>query len=200
MYFVQYTAGLLFTAFLLFQRDPQSVVFCLPTWMGFSNQSANVYTHTHTHTHTHIHTHTPYIHYVHVLSANCIVEESIPESESTLAGDEGEENITIICTLLREAGGPQQVTEWFIERPGQTSPQLILDNQEFANFEIVGEPIPNTTNSDSRTNFTVLNLTSDLDRAVIFCGLGGINPVFAANFTLRIYSKFLLWVLIPCGS
>ena len=150
-----------------------------------------MYIHTHTHTHTHIHTHTPYIHYVHVLSANCIVEESIPESESTLAGDEGE-NITIICTLLREAGGPQQVTEWFIERPGQTSPQLILDNQEFANFEIVGEPIPNTTNSDSRTNFTVLNLTSDLDRAVIFCGLGGINPVFAANFTLRIYSKFLL--------
>jgi len=69
----------------------------------------------------------------------CLVQESIPEGGSTLAGDE-EENITIICTLLREAGGPQQVTEWFIQRPGQSSPQLILDNQDFANFEIVGEP------------------------------------------------------------
>ena len=158
-----------------------------------------------THTHTHIHTHTPYIHYVHVLSANCIVEESIPESESTLAGDEGEENITIICTLLREAGGPQQVTEWFILRPGQSSPQLILDNAEFANFEIVGEPMPNDTDRNFRTNFTILRLTSDLDRAVISCGLGGINIVLAANFTLRIYSKCPLtvptvWLVCPTLS
>ena len=120
------------------------------------------------------------------------MQESIPEGGSTLAGDEGEENITIVCTLLREAGGPQQVTEWFIQTPGQSSPQLVLDNQESANFEIVGEPIPNTTNRDFRTNFTILNLTSDLDRSVIYCGLGGISPVFAANFTLRIYSKCLL--------
>jgi len=155
---------------------------------GFQQSKCKcIYTHTHSHTYTHtIHT------LCTQLSANCIVEESIPESESTLAGDEGEENITIVCTLLQEAGGPQQVTEWFIQRPGQSSPRLITDAQEFANFEIVGEPIPNTTNSDSRTNFTVLNLTSDLDRAVIFCGLGGISPVFAANFTLRIYSKCLL--------
>jgi len=116
------------------------------------------------------------------------VQESIPEGGSTLAGDEGEENITIVCTLLREAGGPQQVTEWFIQRPG-TGPQLIGNSPTFANFEIVGEPIPNTTNRDFRTNITILRLTSDLDRAVISCGLGGINIVLAANFTLRIYSK-----------
>ena len=129
------------------------------------------------------------------------MQESIPEGGSTLAGSVGEENITIVCTLLREAGGPQQVTEWFIQRPGQTSLQLILDNPDFANFEIVGEPIPNTTNRNFRTNFTILRLTSDLDRAVISCGLGGINIVLAANFTLRIYSKCLLpvptvWFLV----
>jgi len=128
------------------------------------------------------------------------VQESIPESGSTVVGDEGEENITIICTLLQEAGGLQQVTEWFIERPGQ-SPQLILDNPVFANFEIVGEPVPNTTNVNFRTNFTILRLTSDLDRAVIHCGLGGDPIVLAANFTLRIYSKCLLpvstvWFLV----
>jgi len=122
------------------------------------------------------------------------VQESIPEGGSTLAGDEGEENITIVCTLLREAGGPQQVTEWFIQKPGQSSPQLVLDNQEFANFEIVGEPIPNTTNRHFQTNFTILRLTSDLDRAVIYCGLGGINIVLAANFTLRIYGNCPLTV------
>ena len=123
-----------------------------------------------------------------------MVVESDPESGSTLAGDEGEENITIVCTLLREAGGPQQVTEWFIQRQGQTSLQLILDNPDFANFEIVGEPIPNTTNRNFRTNITILRLTSDLDRAVISCGLGGINIILAANFTLRIYSKCPLTV------
>jgi len=121
-----------------------------------------------------------------------LVVESDPESGSTLAGDEGEENITIICTLLREVGGPQQVTEWFIQRPGQTSLQLITES--FANFEIVGEPLPNIANRNFRTNFTILRLTSDLDRAVIYCGLAGIDIVLAANFTLRIYRKCLLAV------
>ena len=121
------------------------------------------------------------------------MQESIPESGSTVVGDEGEENITIICTLLQEAGGLQQVTEWFVERPGQ-SPQLILDNPVFANFEIVGEPVPNTTNVNFRTNFTILRLTSDLDRAVFSCGLGGNLIILAANFTLRIYSKCPLTV------
>ena len=120
-----------------------------------------------------------------------MVVESDPESGSTLAGDEGEENITIVCTLLREAGGPQQVTEWFIQRQGQTSLQLILDNQD---FEIVGEPLPNIANCNFRTNFTILRLTSDLDRAVIYCGLGGPSVTLAANFTLRIYRKCLLAV------
>ena len=129
------------------------------------------------------------------------MQKSIPEGGSTVAGDEGEENITIVCTLLWEAGGPQQVTEWFIQGPGKASPRLIFDNPDFSNFEIVGEPIPNTTNRDFRTNFTILRLTSDLDRAVISCGLGGINIVLAANFTLRIYSKCLLpeptvWFLV----
>jgi len=134
-----------------------------------------------------------------------LVVESDPESGSTLAGDEGEENITIVCTLLREAGGPQQVTEWFILRPGQSSPQLILDNQDFPNFQIVGEPIPNTTNRDFRTNFTILRLTSDLDRAVIYCGLGGDPIVLTATFILRIYSKCPLpiptvWLVCPTLS
>jgi len=121
-----------------------------------------------------------------------LVVESDPESGSTLAGDEGEENITIICTLLREAGGPQQVTEWFIQRPGQTSLQLITES--FANFETVGEPLPNIANRNFRTNFTILKLTSDLDRAVIYCGLGGLSVTLAANFTLRNYRKCLLQV------
>jgi len=117
-----------------------------------------------------------------------LVVKSDPESGSTLAGSEGEEHITIVCTLLQEAGGPQQVTEWFIQRPGQTSPQLILEF--FANFET----LPNIANRNFRTNFTILRLTSDLDRAVIYCGLAGIDIVLAANFTLRIYSKCLLAV------
>ena len=116
--------------------------------------------------------------------------ESVPASGSTLAGNEGEENITIMCTLLRGAGAPQRVTQWFIERG--SGPSLILNTDP--NFEIVVdlEPIPNTTDSTFRTNFTILRLTSDLDRVTISCGLGGNPPTLAANFPLRIYRKCLL--------
>ena len=112
------------------------------------------------------------------------MQESVPESGSTLAGNEGE-NINIMCTLLREAGGPQRITEWFIDRG--SGPALILSTDP--NFVIVGERVSNTTDFTYRTNFTILRLTSDLDRVTIYCGLGG-NPVrLAANFTLRIYRK-----------
>ena len=117
-----------------------------------------------------------------------LVQESVPASGSTLAGNEGEENIPIICTLLREAGGPQRVTEWFIDRG--SGPGLILNTD--TNFEIVGESVPNATDSTYRTNFTILRLTSDLDRVTISCGLGGNPPTLAADFPLRIYRKCLL--------
>ena len=116
------------------------------------------------------------------------MQESVPASGTTLAGNEGEENINIMCTLLREAGGPQRVTEWFIERG--SGPSLILNSD--TNFEIVGEPVPSANDSTFRTNFTILRLTSDLDGVTISCGLGGNPPTLAANFPLRIYRKCLL--------
>ena len=111
----------------------------------------------------------------------CFVEESVPESGTTLAGSEGEKNITIFCRVLGGVGGSQMQTEWFIETP--SCPELIVDNDP--NFVVAGDTLPNSR-FNSRTNLTILSLTSDLDNAVISCGLAGSRD---ANFTLKLYSK-----------
>ena len=117
----------------------------------------------------------------------CFVEESVPESGSTLAGSEGEKNITIFCRVLRGVGGSQMQTEWFIETP--SCPELIVDNDpNFVNYVVAGDTLPNSR-FNSRTNLTILSLTSDLDNAVISCGLAGSPSIRDANFTLRLYSK-----------
>ena len=115
----------------------------------------------------------------------CVVEESIPESGSTVAGGEGE-SVSFYCRVLREINGTQVATEWFIERisAGGSGPQIIVGD---SNFNITGEPLPN--DQSSQTNLTIRSLTSDLDRATLSCGRAGTPPTIEANFILRIYRK-----------
>ena len=118
----------------------------------------------------------------------CFIEESIPESGSTVAGGEGE-SVSFYCRVLREINGTQVTTEWFIERigAGGSGPQTIVAN---SNFEITGEPIPSLpAGLNSQTNLTIRSLTSDLDRANLSCGRGGTPPTIDASFILRIYRK-----------
>ena len=53
-------------------------------------------------------------------------------------------------------------------------------------FEITGDPTPGTTFT-FQNHLTVLNLVSDLDGVIIFCGTGAIPQ--QAHFFLRIYSE-----------
>ena len=112
------------------------------------------------------------------------MEESIPESGSTVIRDEGE-SVTIFCRVLNEANGTQVATEWFIQRSGASSPQTIVTA---SNFDLTGEPLP-YPGQTYQTNLTIRSLTSDLDRATLSCGRGGTPPTIDANFTLRIYRK-----------
>ena len=114
------------------------------------------------------------------------MQETIPESGSTVAGGEGE-SITFYCRVLREINGTQVATEWFLQRigTGGSGPQTIVSD---SNFAIIGEPLPNGLSS--QTNLTIQSLTSDLDRAVVSCGRAGTPPTIEANFTLRIYRKW----------
>ena len=114
------------------------------------------------------------------------MQESIPESGSTVAGGEGE-SVSFYCRVLREINGTQVATEWFLERigAGGSGPQTIVSD---SNFNITGEPLPNSGLS-SQTNLTIRSLTSDLDRANLSCGRGGTPPTIDASFILRIYRK-----------
>ena len=112
------------------------------------------------------------------------MEETIPESGSTVAGGEGE-SVTFYCRVLNEVNGTQVTTEWFLQRIDAGSPQTIVRS---ANFNITGGTLPNSMIA-AQTNLTILSLTSDLDRANLSCGRGGTPPTIDATFTLRVYSK-----------
>ena len=115
------------------------------------------------------------------------MQESVPESGSTVVGDEGE-RVTFYCRVLNEANGTQVATEWFIQRRDSGSPQTIVRS---SNYNITGEPLPNPAGQTYQTNLTILSLTSDLDRANLSCGRGGTPPTIDASFILRIYRKYV---------
>ena len=118
------------------------------------------------------------------------MQETIPESGSTVTGSEGE-RVTFYCRVLNETNGTQVATEWFIQRIGAGSPRTIVRTQ--TNFNITGEPLPNpvVTGQTYQTNLTILSLTSDLDRANLSCGRGGTPPTIDASFILRVYRKYV---------
>ena len=120
---------------------------------------------------------------------HCVVEETIPESGSTVIGSEGE-SITFFCRVLNETNGTQVVTEWFLLRRDAGSAQMIVGGPG-SNFVITDEPFPNPgfPGQTFQTNLTILSLTSDLDRATLSCGRAGTPPTIDASFTLRVYSK-----------
>ena len=119
------------------------------------------------------------------------MQETIPESGSTVTGSEGE-RVTFYCRVLNEANGTQVATEWFIQRRDAGSPQTIVHDPD-SNFNITGEPLPNLpiAGLTYQTNLTILNLTSDLDRATLSCGRGGTPPTIDASFILRVYRKYV---------
>ena len=105
-----------------------------------------------------------------------------------MAGGEGE-SVSFYCRVLNEVNGTQMATEWFIERigAGGSGPQTIVGD---SNFNIVGETLPSPPGVNFQTNLTIRNLTSDLDRANLSCGLGGTPITIGASFILRIYCKW----------
>ncbi len=83
-------------------------------------------------------------------------------------------------------GGNQRLTEWFILKVNDDNGVANLIDNSDPDYSITGDPVPNDSLT-FRTNLTILSLTADLDRAVLFCGTSKIRD--AANFTLRISRK-----------
>ena len=119
-----------------------------------------------------------------------LVAVTIPDSGSTIVGDEGDENIQLFCELT--LNGNEQATVWSIMMEGQTGQSPI--NIGDPGFNITGEPVPGPGHFFFNTNLTILELTADLNSAIIYCGVPGVSGnLLAVNFTIRLYSEFMLY-------
>ena len=113
-----------------------------------------------------------------------------PPSGSVIADFEGAENvITIVCNVTNPAlNNEQDIVVWSIANfRGGSGVAGLLRNTAPELFEFGGDPIPGAPRFDFNNRLTILQLTSELNEVVIYCGIGGNSQ--QANFMLRIYRK-----------
>ena len=117
-----------------------------------------------------------------------VVDFVDPPSGSVIANFEGTLNAaTLRCNINNE--GVQIGTQWSIENfRGNSALQIVIDAAPDL-FEFGGDLRPGSNTDTFLNQVTVLNFTSDLDNAIVYCGTGIERRM--ANFTLRIYSKLL---------
>ena len=107
-----------------------------------------------------------------------------PPSGSVVANFEGTLNATTLTCNITNAGF-QISTQWSIENfGGNPALQTVINAPDF--FDIDGDLVPSTTLS-YHNRLTVLNFTSVLDNATLYCGSGAF--LRQANFIFKIYSK-----------
>ena len=114
-----------------------------------------------------------------------------PPSGSVIADFEGTANVTtIVCNVTNPAlNNEQDIVVWSIANfRGGTGVTGLLITTAPDLFEFGGDPIPATSEFDFNNRLTILQLTSELDEVVIYCGIGGNSQ--QANFVLRIYRKY----------
>ena len=107
-----------------------------------------------------------------------------PESGSIIVGAENKANITLFCV---SSGTLHGVIWSFIDEGAELS-TLTSITTSTPGFLFDGVDITNTT-IPFATNLTILELTEDFDRKIIFCGVPG--NLLAANFSLRIYREWI---------
>ena len=95
-------------------------------------------------------------------------------------------NIALFCQLT--VNGDLHAVTWLIADEGVDVSSATAININSAGFAFSGETVENST-LNLGTNLTILELTEDMDRMVIFCGVP--NNLDAANFSLRLYREFI---------
>ena len=113
------------------------------------------------------------------------MDVSIPPSGGLLEGYEGDQNVTIFCSVTLN-DGTEQVTTWSIQREGQSNPTSVINDLREKTITITSGITSNET--DFLTNFTILSLTLDWHNAIIFCGVA--SAARAGNFSIKIFSEF----------
>ena len=112
-----------------------------------------------------------------------------PPSGSVIADFEGTQNASTLTCNVTDEQGFQVITRWTLRNYGGHGSllQSITIAPEF--FSVSGDPtsLPSLT---YRNHLVVLNLTTELDTVMVYCG--GSDQFQQANFTLRIYRKYLM--------
>ena len=110
-----------------------------------------------------------------------------PPSGSVVADFEGTVNAaTLTCNVTDEFGN-RAVTSWDLGNFRGVSRQGFTIDLAPDLFRVGGDRIPGAPNFTYDNQMTILNLTSELDQVIVFCGLSTAE----AEFILRIYRKFL---------
>ena len=110
---------------------------------------------------------------------------SDPPGGSIIANFEGTLNArTVTCNVTNDQG--QQIsTAWSLWNVTANASRLQLITTPSELFSISGDPIVSHPQITYRNRLTILRLTSELDKVLVFCGNG--ERPRQANFTLRIY-------------
>ena len=127
----------------------------------------------------------------------CVTLQSVdPESGSVIRRVEGARNISLFCEAFNE-GSPVQ-TRWLQQTPDDIEAgrgRSFIPNDD-ENFIRSGDSIVESgITVQLNTNLTILTLTAELDKVIISCSTAtDISPL--ANFTLRVYRKLHVHVLV----
>ena len=109
-----------------------------------------------------------------------------PPSGSVVGNFEGAINaITVTCNVTDQLGN-RAINTWSVGNFRGAQLRGFDLNLAPELFLVGGDPIPSFPSATYDNQMTILNLTSELDHVVLYCGLGG---KLEANFTLRIYRK-----------
>ena len=114
------------------------------------------------------------------------MDVTVPESGSIVVGAVNEANIILFCRL--NVNGSLHAVTWLIADEGVDVSSATAININSAGFAFSGETVENSTLLLG-TNLTILVLTEEMDRRVIFCGVS--SNLDAAKFSLRLYREFI---------
>ena len=111
--------------------------------------------------------------------------KSMPSSGTLLAENLGTKNFAALNCSILSYNEPVSVL-WSLRN---ISSDQIVDNNTAPKLFYIEEEVINITSKNffTQSRFIILNLTSDLDGVVVFCGTHE-DPKMS-NFSLRVYCK-----------
>ena len=112
-----------------------------------------------------------------------------PVSGSVVANFEGTNYAATLICNVSNAQGVQISTQWTLGNFRGEASELRSITSAPELFSATGGPIPSDPRISYRNQLQIVRMTAELDRVQVYCG--GNEQLQQANFTLRIYRKYI---------